>query len=98
MIFDAFSEYSKDQRTLTKKQAAEFGSRGGKARKAMIEASRTPDATAKAAWFGNSHLSTQQVMALPDLDGWSQTLAYRKFGPRNRHIGAKIGRPKKPGN
>lgn len=98
MIFDAVAEYSSDLRALTKKQAETFGALGGTAKGRNAEAARTPESVARAAWHGNNHLTNQQLLALPDLAGWSATLAYKRFKPRNRQNGVRVGRPRKTGS
>lgn len=95
MLVDAFAEYSSDMKALTKKQAVEFGSKGGTAKGKNAEAARTPESVARIAWHGNNHLTNQQVLALPDMAGWSVNIAYRVLKPRNRQTGVRVGRPRK---
>ena len=78
--------------------AKTFGALGGTAKGRNAEAARTPESVARAAWHGNNHLTNQQLLALPDLAGWSATLAYKRFKPRNRQNGVRVGRPRKTGS
>lgn len=76
-------------------EAKAYGKLGGLAKKVSAEATRTPEGVARIAWHGNNHLTNQQVLALPDMAGWSVTLAYRVLKPRNRQTGVRVGRPRK---
>jgi DNA invertase Pin-like site-specific DNA recombinase len=95
MLVDAFAEYSSDMKALTTKQAKEFGAKGGTNKGINAAAARTPEAIARAAWHGNNHLSNREVLALPDMAGWSESRAYSNFKPRNRQNGVRVGRPRK---
>lgn len=91
MAVDAITELTGDARALTRKQAREYGSKGGKANAKRIarERDRMSNAEAKAIWANPvfAHLSNEDV--IEKMPGWTIRAAYRHLKKR----GLAKGRP-----
>lgn len=89
LIAEAVAEITGDSKAPTHEEAVARGRMAGKRKRA----GRTSEAVAGKAWRSkaHAHLSNEQCVELPEMDGWTVGTAYRHLGKR----GLAKGRPRK---